>query len=283
MIYELLPGIQNMPLRTPTLPPATHTNAFIVGTGQAVLVEPASPYPEEIERVVEWVEENRRLGMEFLAILATHHHIDHIGGATLLKERLGLPLWAHVRTAERLQGVVDVERHLADGERIALEGPRAMALECVHTPGHAPGHLCFLDTTSGAMIVGDMVASVGTILIEPVDGDMELYLASLARMGTLGARMFLPAHGRPITDPQGILKHYIRHREAREASILTALEATGAPLNLGDLLPRVYGDVSETLWPLARLSLETHLIKLEREGRATRNEDAWHLTTATPT
>ena len=73
----------------------------------------------------------------------------------MLCDRLGLPLWGHAMTAQRLSGIVEVDRLLEDGERIELDGPTKTALTAVHTPGHAPGHLCFVDEASGIMIAGD--------------------------------------------------------------------------------------------------------------------------------
>ena len=171
-VQFVAPTIQMLPVRTPTLPPATHTNTFLVGTREAVLVEPATPYREEQDLMVEWVQEARLRGIEMIAILATHHHPDHVGGADSLRERLELPIWAHAMTAQRLDGVVDIDMLIQDGERIVLEGPTPTALSALYTPGHAPGHLCFTDEATGMMIAGDMVASVGTIIVEPHDGDM---------------------------------------------------------------------------------------------------------------
>ncbi len=101
-------------------------------------------------------------------------------------------------------------------------GPCPLCLEALYTPGHAPGHLCFDALGSGAMITGDMVASVGTILIQPEDGDMALYLASLERMRDRQPRVLLPAHGEPIDDPRTCLDRYVAHRLAREAKVLAA-------------------------------------------------------------
>ena len=98
---EVVGAVRMLPLRTPTLAPATHTNSFLVGAGRAILVEPATPYPDELERAVGWVAEERRRGIEPVAIVATHHHPDHIGGARALASRLALPLWAHRLTAAR--------------------------------------------------------------------------------------------------------------------------------------------------------------------------------------
>jgi glyoxylase-like metal-dependent hydrolase (beta-lactamase superfamily II) len=276
--YEVVPALQVMPLRTPTLPPATHTNAFLVGSEDAVLIEPASPYPEDLDRVVAWVEENAAHGVRPRAILATHHHPDHVGGAVALKERLGLPLWAHALTEERLRGVVSIERTLEDGERIELDGPTPVSLRAVHTPGHAPGHLCFVEERSNAMIAGDMVAGIGTILVEPIDGDMALYLESLRRMAALEPSMLLPAHGGPIRDSVGKLDEYVRHRLWREAKVLAALEAhEGGAASPADLVPHAYDDAPPAVWPLAAHAAEAHLIKLERDGRVHREPAGFRL------
>ncbi len=276
-VKSAAPTIEVLPVRTPTLPPATHTNTFLVGTGQAVLIEPATPYEEEQDMMVDWVESASGRGVELLAILATHHHPDHIGGAAALCERLGLPLWGHTMTAQRLSGVVELDRLLEDGERIELAGPTKTSLTAIHTPGHAPGHLCFVDEASGIMIAGDMVASVGTIIVEPTDGDMILYLESLRRMAALEPAALLPAHGDIIRDPQAMLSFYIAHRLMREGKVLDALEAHGQAARPNDLVARAYDDTPKAVWPLALLSIEAHLIKLEREGRVTREGDGWLL------
>jgi glyoxylase-like metal-dependent hydrolase (beta-lactamase superfamily II) len=268
-----------LPVRTPTLPPATHTNTFLVGTREAVLIEPATPYKEEQDLMVEWVQEGRLKGLEPIAILATHHHPDHVGGADALRERLELPIWAHAMTAERLDGVVDIDMLIQDGERIVLEGPTPTALSALYTPGHAPGHLCFTDEATGMMIAGDMVASVGTIIVEPHDGDMLLYLESLRKMSTLEPTALLPAHGEVIREPQAILTFYIEHRLMREQKVLDALVARGEPSRPRHLVAEAYADTPKHLWPLALRSIEAHLIKLEREGRIIKTANAWQAGT----
>lgn len=270
----LAPTISRLAVRTPTLPPATHTNMYAVGTRELILVEPASPFPEEIDRAVAWAEQLRSQGKQLLAVLATHHHGDHIGGAAQLRQRLGLPLWAHGRTAERAEHVT-VDRYLEEGEQIALDGPIPTRLTCLLTPGHAPGHLCFLDQQSQMLLAGDMVASVGTIIVEPRDGDMTLYLASLARMRTLDASALLPAHGDMIEDAAGKIDQYIAHRLAREAKVLSALQGRKTPSRASDLVPIAYADADPRAWGLAALSTEAHLIKLETDGLAGRTEAGW--------
>lgn len=274
-IQKVAPTIQMVPVRTPTLPPATHTNTFLVGTGEAVLVEPATPYHEEQDAMAEWVQGARLRGLELVAILTTHHHPDHVGGAMALRERLQLPLWAHAMTAQRLDGIVEVDRLIQDGERIVLEGPEPTSLTALHTPGHAPGHLCFVDEASGMMLAGDMVASVGTIIVEPTDGDMLLYLESLRKMSTLEPSALLPAHGEVIQQPEAVLSFYIEHRLMRERKVLDALEARGKASRPRHLVANAYDDTPRSLWPLALRSIEAHLIKLERDGRVAKEGDRW--------
>ena len=290
---EVAPGLLMLPLRSPTLPPATHTNCFLVGDSEAVLVEPASPYPEEIDRVVALVEARRAAGGDVVAILATHHHVDHIGGAVALKERLGLPLFGHALTAERLRGLVSFDRLLEDGERIALGAPGEMTLEAVHTPGHAPGHLCFVDTRSGAMIAGDMVAGVGSILIDPTDGDMAAYLDSLRAMADRRPSMLLPAHGGPIHAVAAKVEQYVSHRLMREEKVFEALRSLqerereqkrardGGPEDDGctpeELVPWAYDDAPPAVYPIAALATEAHLIKLEGDGRVTSAGGRWRV------
>jgi glyoxylase-like metal-dependent hydrolase (beta-lactamase superfamily II) len=269
------PGIAMLSVRTPTLPPATHTNAYLVGTRELALVEPASPYPEEIEALAGWVGAQVAKGKQLRCILLTHHHPDHVGGAAKLRERLGVPLCAHAETARLLGSRITIDRVLEDGERIELDGPQPLALESVHTPGHAPGHLCFWESNSRSLIAGDMVASVGTIVIQPEDGDMQLYLASLERLDTMAAAQLLPAHGLPIHEARERLRYYVQHRLKREGKVLDALAGLVHESSLDEIVPIAYADTPPFAWPLARLSAEAHLIKLEREGRVVRRGERW--------
>ncbi|MBK6578205.1 MAG: MBL fold metallo-hydrolase [Sandaracinaceae bacterium] len=267
---EPAPGIRMRPVRSPTLPPAAHTNMFLVGGSTAVLIEPATPFEDELDAICEWVEEAEAAGTHVLAICATHHHPDHIGGAVALQERLGLPLWGHAKTAEALEGEVYFDALLEDGQRIELmldDDGTMLTLECVHTPGHAWGHLCFFEPSSRALIAGDMIAGVGSILVEKHDGDMGLYLESLARMKALGASCLLPAHGGVIVNPEACLNHYVTHRLAREEQVAKALDDAGEGTPV-DLVPRAYADTPRMLWPLAARALEAHLIHLHALGRA---------------
>jgi glyoxylase-like metal-dependent hydrolase (beta-lactamase superfamily II)/8-oxo-dGTP pyrophosphatase MutT (NUDIX family) len=268
-LWPFCDGIAIAPLATLTLPPATHTNAYVFGDRELVVVDPGSHDPAEQEALARELEAREAAGAHVLAVLLTHHHGDHTSGAAALAARMRAPIWAHPETARRVPFAIG--RELDDGEVVDLGARR---LRCVFTPGHAPGHLCFLEEETGWMAAGDMVASVGTILVDPSEGDMRLYLQSLARMAALAPRVLLPAHGAPIADPAGKIAEYVRHRLWREERVATALNARGrAPAH--DLVPVAYADVAPVLYPIAERSLLAHLVKLEADGRVRAVGDQW--------
>ena len=155
------------------------------------------------------------------------------------------------------------------GDEIVLDGPAPERWRVLHTPGHAQGHVCLHEETSGTLVVGDMVASKGTILIAPGDGDMRVYLEQLARLARLEASLALPAHGEPIDAPTAFFQRYIEHRKMREERIHAALVARGdAGASATELVRDAYADASPAVWPIAIISLEAHLLKLVEDGRA---------------
>ncbi len=287
-------GVTAVAARTPTLPPATHTNSYALGEREVLLVEPATPFDDERRDWLAWVRAMASQGRVPQALVLTHHHPDHIGGATFLAQELSLPIWAHPLTASRI-GDIKVDRLLQDGETLVVDGPTPQRWQCLLTPGHAPGHLCFHEPTLAVAVVGDMVASVGTIVIDPIDGDMHSYLAQLQRLIDLDLQQALPAHGGPILQPNQLFEHYIAHRLGREQQVMAALQqltatapdndandgsSEGSGADLDALVAVAYATTPKLLWPLAKLSLEAHLIKLESDGRARRLAGgAWRAVT----
>ena len=259
-VTQIAPGIRVLALRTPTLPPATQTNAYLVGPtrGPQLVIDPGSPYPDQQDALDRVLAADADAGRPLGTIVLTHHHGDHVGGAQALADRWHVPIAAHANTARRLAGRVTVTHELGDGNQIG-------ELTAVYTPGHADGHLCFAQP--GYTIAGDMVAGLGTILIDPSEGDMALYLASLRALLARPAAALLPAHGPVISDGPAKLREYIAHRTMREDRVVAAL--AGRPdATSRELVAHVYTDTPPALWGLAERSLRAHLDKLVHEGRA---------------
>lgn len=276
---EVHPGIEMLPLRTPTLPPATHTNCYFVGRERFVVIDPAPPEVAEQQVLKERLEARLNQGHRPEAILLTHHHRDHIGAVEFLRTWLQIPVLAHPLSAERLQGKLKIDREIEDGFVLDLGTDAvtggAWLLQAIFTPGHAPGHLCFVDQRHRVAVVGDMLAGVGTILIKRPRGHMQDYLDSLARLADLNLHLALPAHGPMITRPRRRCEEYIEHRLQRERQILAALQA--GTCSESELLAWVYADIDPRAEILARWSLEAHLHKLCSEGRVQHSEQQYTL------
>jgi endoribonuclease LACTB2 len=238
------------------------TNTYLVGTGRRrLLVDPGegrASYLPVLERAME------RAGCEgFEAIVLTHGHPDHMGGVRSVLDRFGaLPIWKQPWPDHDRVYDLPLEP-LADGGVVRTEGA---TLRAVHTPGHAPDHLCFVLEEEQALFSGDNVLGVGTTVIPLVSGDLGAYMASLERMLALAPRRIYPAHGPAIEDGSGKIREYIAHRNAREAQILAQLGPT--PRAVLDLVRAVYAGYPATLHAAAAQSTSQHLRKLEREGRA---------------
>jgi glyoxylase-like metal-dependent hydrolase (beta-lactamase superfamily II) len=150
-------------------------------------------------------------------------------------------------------------------------GPRRFRVLVL--PGHTRGHTCLFDETSRAVVAGDLVAGVGTVIIDPPDGDMGDYLTSLQRLIELGPGTLYPAHGPVIPDGIARLRQYAAHRLEREGKVVAALQAAPGPALARELVPAAYDDVAPALHVFAERSLLAHLYKLEREARAARTPD----------
>ena len=275
------PGVAVIPCRTRTLPPATHTNAVLIGASRRYLVDPAAEEPSEREMLFAMVD--RLLGPEdrLEAVLVTHHHPDHIGSVAAASSRYGVPVGAHPETLARIAAPPGGTMALAEGDRLDLaeapDGSPGWALEVRFVPGHAPGHLAFVEGRYGAMVVGDMVSSLSSILISPEDGDLGQYMASLRRLAAECRGVVYPGHGVPVVAGGDLLRGQVRHREAREASLLAALD--GEPATLRAIGLRVY-PTSEIpsrgpVRKMAEVALASGLVKLEREGRASLAAGKW--------
>lgn len=279
----LSPGIARVAVRTPTLAPATHTNVWVLGEGEISVVDPASPY--EDEQAALWAELEPRLdrGERVTRLVLTHDHNDHVAGALALRDALarrGPPptIAAHPLTAEKLAGRIPVDEALAHGDEIGIAGHTYTVW---HTPGHAVGHVVLQHSDTGAVIAGDLVAGVGTILIDPSDGDLHLYLDSLEVVRKLAPTELHPSHGPSLPHGEQVLAFYIAHRHQRTEQIRAALDRLGA-VTAEDLVAPVYGDMPGEAHRVAASQIQSHLRWMKRHGlaRAVKGTPRWEPTRA---
>jgi glyoxylase-like metal-dependent hydrolase (beta-lactamase superfamily II)/8-oxo-dGTP pyrophosphatase MutT (NUDIX family) len=265
---EMRPGVTMFPLLTHTLPPAATTNAYLLGNRECVLVDPGASSARELDGLEAALAAARdRLGRTVTAIWLTHHHSDHVGGVERLRFHLGVPVLAHAQTGERLAARgIKVDGELRDGERIVLGGVgENYPVLVLHTPGHARGHLCFLEEEQRSLLCGDMVSGVSMIVVDPPEGDMDDYLGSLEKLAALRPKTLFPGHGPVIKNAEAKLREYIDHRLWRENRIFEAWSA--GMRRPADMLPTVYDDVPKEAWPLAERQILAHLERLRRLGR----------------
>lgn len=279
--YEFRRGFRMCPLRTPTLPPATHTNCYIIGGEELVVIDPGSPYPEEQQVLDEVLERLLEKGHRLREVIITHLHVDHIGGVNHLREKFHVPVAAHRLTAEVLADSIPVDRFIEDDDLIELPGgdfdpDLTWRLRALWSPGHARGHLSFYEERTGSLLTGDCILGMGTAVIAPPEGNMLDYLASLERMKALPRlTALLPAHGPAQAQVSQIIEYYLAHRQEREAKIIAAL-ATEA-LSIPELVKMIYTDVPVSRHQFAELSVQAHLEKLETEGRVARQGERFTL------
>jgi len=274
---EFHPNYICFPVRTPTRPPATHTNCYLIYTSREILViDPGSPYEDEQIALAQCVDDLMVEGREVREIVLTHVHPDHVAGVNAfnkhLQERHGrtCQVAAHAETAESLKNQFPVGRLIHDNEVLSIEGEPSINLRALHTPGHARGHLCFYDERTGALISGDNIVGYGSVLIDPPEGNMRDYLASLELMRALrNLSVLFGGHGPAIANPHEKIDEYITHRLLREELILAAVrEGSGTPR---EIVARAYFDVPPKAHALAERSVLAHLEKLEADGLVLRD------------
>jgi ribonuclease/clavin/mitogillin len=257
--FEIRRGIILVPVRSATIPPATHTNCMIVGEEALYVIDPGAGDEAELGHLLRQIDHLVELGGRVEAVLLSHSHPDHTAAAEALRDRYGVPIMAHAATAVQLPFAVD--RPLSDGEVLTSGRDPQWRLQCIHTPGHDPGHLAFLEETTGALLAGDMVANPGTIVVSrEYAGDMAAFVSSLERLLHVDCKLIIPAHGHPAGQPREFIRQQLAHRLWREDKIKRAYDAGAKTFD--ELLAQAYDDAPPAALPLARHSLDAHLAKL---------------------
>jgi glyoxylase-like metal-dependent hydrolase (beta-lactamase superfamily II)/8-oxo-dGTP pyrophosphatase MutT (NUDIX family) len=270
---RLSPRVIRVTAPNPGMMTGPGTNSYLVGEGRGAGWTVIDPGPANAPHLQALLDAVAGVPGRIERILVTHTHRDHSPGAVALARTTGAPVWGRVAAHPDWQEEGFAPQHEpAHGERMVL-GP-ATTLRVIHTPGHASNHLCYLLEEERTLFTGDHVMQGSTVVINPPDGDMAAYLLALQALQGEDLAWFAPGHGFLVAEPQAVLRELIAHRLRREAKLALALAQAGSATT-EFLLARVYDDVPPARHGVARRSLLAHLHKLQAEGRARLEGDAW--------
>lgn len=242
------------------------TNTYLLGTPAIAVLDPGPNDASHIEAIL-------AAAPVLEHIVVTHTHGDHSPAAAALARRTSARVIGRPGPDDGRQDTTFRANHVPQHEeRLAIAG---LVLRVLATPGHASNHVCYLVEGDGLLFSGDHILDGVTPVILAPDGDMAAYLDSLRVVREAAPRAIAPGHGRVLEEPARVIDRVIAHRMFRERLLRGRLRARGAA-TIDELLPAVYPDVRRELWPMARCTLEAHLVKLEREGAVRREDATWY-------
>jgi glyoxylase-like metal-dependent hydrolase (beta-lactamase superfamily II) len=237
------------------------TNTYLVGIDEVAVIDPGPDDKRHIDAIV-----GASMRERVRWVLLTHTHPDHSPGTARLVRATSAEVLAFGRRVDKDAEIVP-DRAIGEGD--AIEGTE-FGLEVLHTPGHAPNHLCFLLEEERVLFTGDTVLDGMYSVVNPArGGDMVEYLATLSRLEKLRLSRLAPGHGDAIDDPKPRVQDYLAHRAQRERQILRALK--DGPARISDLVTTLYADrdLHPDLVKAAGWQVHAHLLKLKGEGKVT--------------
>jgi len=271
-LEQLEPGIARVLARNPSAFTYYGTQSYLIGMEEVAVIDPGPDLPAHIDALNEAI-----AGRPVAAIMCTHTHRDHSPAARPLAERTRAPIIGCVplaletvgpRADASFDGDYVADRVLEDGGSMAVDGELVTA---VATPGHTSNHLCF--AYRGALFSGDHVMGWSTTVVVPPDGDMAAYIASLEKLRQRDDRIYYPAHGPAVTNPQQYVRHLVGHRMQREKQILGLVGQRER--EIPDIVANAYPALDPRLTIAAGGSVLAHLLDLERRGLVERRGEAW--------
>ena len=271
-LEQLEPGIARVLAHNPSAFTYFGTQSYLLGEHEVAVVDPGPDLPEHLDALRDAIGDRK-----LIAIMCTHTHRDHSPAARPLAERTGAPIIGCAplaletvgpRADASFDGDYVPARVLQDGDTIQADGK---AITAVATPGHTSNHLCF--AYGDALFTGDHVMGWSTTVVVPPDGDMAAYMASLDKLRGRQDRIYYPAHGEPVRNPQQYVRHLMGHRMQRERQILKLVGEKAR--TIPDIVANAYPGLDPRLTAAAGGSVLAHLVDLERRGLVEQQQDLW--------
>ena len=281
--YEIIPGVvtqlsqrvHRLTAPNPGFMTGPGTNAYLVGSGEDfAVIDPGPPDESHVQAIIDAVDALGPGGQngKIRKILVTHTHKDHSPAAVLLKAHTGAELVGMPPPPGDSQDQTFRPDQVArDGDCINIGGA---TLRVVHTPGHASNQVCYLLEQEKLLFTGDHIMQGSTVVINPPDGDMAVYIAALKKLLKEQIDWLAPGHGFVIDKPHEAVERLVAHRLGRENKVLEKLKGLG-DATLDELVPYAYDEVPKQLHRVATRSLLAHLLKLTVDGRASEVEGRW--------
>ncbi len=267
-LEQVAPGLRRIVCRNPGPFTFKGTNLYVIGEGEVAVVDPGPAEGDQLNVLMRAL-----AGEQITHILLTHCHADHSGAVQALRERTGaLTCGIPRRAAHPGTGAAGLSGHnfiipvdygiaLQHGSRLAGPG---FEIEAVHTPGHAPDHICFYIPDTNILLSGDHVMGWNTSVIAPPEGHMGSYMRSLELLMGRSEAAYFPAHGGPVREPQRYVKALIFHRRWREGEILECIRAGIA--TIAGMVTRMYAGIDPGLMGAAALAVLAQLEFMTEKG-----------------
>jgi glyoxylase-like metal-dependent hydrolase (beta-lactamase superfamily II) len=277
VVEEVRPGVRRILCNNPSPFTFTGTVSYIVGHGKVAIIDPGPDDEAHAKALLDAVS-----GETVTHIVVTHTHLDHSVNTGRIKTATGAPVYAegpHRASRPRFES----EKHnpesgadrnfnpdirVRDGETIEGDG---WALQAVATPGHTANHMAFAWRERKINFVGDHVMGWSTSIVAPPDGSMSDYMASLETLAQRDEDLYFSGHGAEILEGPRYVRFLIRHRKAREASILHRLSKGEA--DIPTMVRAIYIGIDPRLMRAAGYSVLAHLEDLVARGVVTTDGD----------